>query len=78
VENQTMRNTSTSSAARDRLFSLGLWTWLAIVEQDAGRLSDGGRAALGAKTSNDSRSTATCRNHLVDASGAADADGPTD
>jgi hypothetical protein len=42
VKNQTMRNTSTSSAARDRLFSLGLWTWLATVEQDAGR------AALGA------------------------------
>lgn len=33
-------------AAHDRLFSLGLWSWLAIVEQEAERLSEEAQTAL--------------------------------
>lgn len=31
----------------DRLLSAGIWTWLAIVEQEADKLSESGRNALG-------------------------------
>lgn len=32
---------------RQRTFSLGLFTWLAIVEKEADKLSEGGQNALG-------------------------------
>lgn len=32
---------------KERMFSLGVWTWLAIVEQEADRLSEGAQNALG-------------------------------
>lgn len=35
-----------NQAQRDRLFSLGLWSWLAIVEKEADKLSEGGQNAL--------------------------------
>lgn len=38
--------TGLSKGASDRLLSLGIWTWLAIVEKERDKLSDGGRAAL--------------------------------
>ena len=31
----------------DRIFTTGLFTWLAIVEQEADKLSEGGQNALG-------------------------------
>jgi hypothetical protein len=33
--------------ATNRLFSLGVFAWLAIVEQEADKLSEGGQNALG-------------------------------
>lgn len=30
----------------NRLFSMGLWTWLRIVEKDMDKLSEGGQNAL--------------------------------
>lgn len=35
------------SSAADRTFSLGLWSWLAIVEKERDKLSEGGQVALG-------------------------------
>jgi hypothetical protein len=34
------------SGSSDRLFSLGLWSWLAIVEKETDRLSEGAQVAL--------------------------------
>lgn len=35
-----------AKGAVQRMASLGVWTWLAIVEKEADKLSDGGRTAL--------------------------------
>jgi hypothetical protein len=32
--------------AKERLFSLGVWSWLAIVEQEKDKLSEGAQNAL--------------------------------
>lgn len=36
-----------NDSAANRLFSLGLFSWLAIVEKEADKLSEGGQNALG-------------------------------
>lgn len=36
-----------TKGAEARAFSMGVWAWLAIVEKEADRLSEGGQNALG-------------------------------
>lgn len=35
-----------TGSAQNRLFSLGVWSWLAIVEQEKDKLSESGQSAL--------------------------------
>lgn len=36
-----------SISAKNRMFSMGLWAWLEIVEKEKDKLSDSGQVALG-------------------------------
>jgi hypothetical protein len=47
-ESDAHKTSGLARGAVDRTLSLGIWTWLAIIEKERDQLSDGGRAALGA------------------------------
>lgn len=35
-----------TKGASDRMFSMGVWSWLAIIEKEKRKLSEGGQSAL--------------------------------